>query len=120
MNLPHIDENIEYAAQKVSIDMQSVFEKYKTGGANFVLNLGYYGSTAYASYLIAGMGPVGLAVDLVWLASDVVVGDALWAKINNFVTVECANGVAMATNNVFIFCIKKMIVKKELKIILQN
>ncbi len=38
---------------------------------------------------------------IVWLASDVVADDSLSAKINNFVTVECANGVAMATNNVF-------------------
>lgn len=55
----------------------------------------------HASYLIAGMGPVGLAVDLVWLTTDVVVGDALSAKINNFVTVECTNGVTLAKNNVF-------------------
>lgn len=94
--------NVEYAAQKVSEDMQSVFEKYKTGGANFLLNLSYYGSTAYASYLIAGMGPAGLAADLVWLAADSVVGNALSTKITNFVTVECANGVTLATGNVFL------------------
>lgn len=95
------NENVEFAAQQVSKDMQDTFSKYKTIAKDSFSTMYSYGTTTFEGYLLtASFGIYGLVADLVWLAASVVVGDSITVKIKNYAAVDCAIGISLATNDV--------------------
>ena len=49
--------------------------------------------------LIEEASTAGIIADLVWMISAITIENTMQNKINNYVNVSCANGVAMALNN---------------------
>ena len=79
--------------------MNDVWSKYETAGYDFLSNLASCAVLTTASYYLAACSPVGLAADLVWLATGLVMGSSLSCKINNYICVDTTIGVSLATSN---------------------
>ena len=94
--------NIEEAAIDISGELNSLFSYVMYDAQIFAGNIAWYGAVmAGAGFQIAKLSPYGLALEITSLAASIIVGGGMDANIKNFVTVECANGMAMAVRNTF-------------------
>lgn len=84
------DSYISDAAHTIHNDLEDVSSKWSTVTTDYIDDMFSTGALSAACILTAGLGPVGIVVDLAAIGSGVILGDSLSTRLNNSMSVNIA------------------------------